>query len=780
MGEAGGLIRLALATGGFALALALALGLPASAEERLEGDAAPAEIRSVQQAPALAGLRSRAESAEEKGNKREAVRAWVQVSEALQSLGDWAGAAPPLERARRLVETVDDTDLQIRVQIAIGNLGLVLASPEDALKTLQAALARARETQRPGLIAVAQSSVGNAHSLVAETKDEEGVAHAHDRAALNAYEAAAAAAAAAGEEGARMVAVEARALSNAARVALRIDGESAAQRWAEARPLIDRMAAPQERAELLLHGARTLNRGRAESSGEARLQVHGLLLEANRLAEGAGAQRLSAHALLDLAELYREEKRDAEARVLVERVLPMLREIEDPVLRWRTWVAKARLDRSAGRRDLAIAAYAEALQELDGFRYQRGQTFGREESVRDERTQAVHFEYVDLILQRAAELEAAEQSADADLALAQRSLERLKVDELRDYFDDECVDAALRQEVEVGDVDSGAALIYPISFEDRIELLVTHPGGRLRRSVPISREALSETVNDFRVLLETRTSRRFLRPAQTLYDWLIRPVEADLEAWGIKTIVFVHGGTLRSAPMAALHDGKQFLIERFAVAMTPGLDLTNPQPLETKESLALLGGLSEGVDGFSPLPGVGRELESLSEIVPATVLLNDGFVPKAFERELGNKPYSIVHIASHASFADAKDAFVVSYEGRITIDSLSEYIGLFRSRDQPLELLMLSACETAVGDEDAALGLSGVAVKSGARSAVGTLWLVDDEAAQVISSDFYQGLFKDRISRAAALQRAQRKLIEDRVRRHPYYWAPFVLIGNWL
>lgn len=735
----------------------------------------------------LAGIRERAEAAEAAGDLRQSIQSWLRLAEGLEALGDWGSAAPALENARRLADKLGDADLQLRVQLALGNLGLVLAPPEEALNTFERALARAQKLGEPGLIALAYASAGNAHSRLSEAALLESPAREkHDGAALAAYQAAARIAA---EEEAkassgRFASIRARALTNAARTSLSIEGESPAELWEAARPVVARVADPKERAELLLHGARTLERARADSSeseaGAARLEIHSLLSEAHQLAEASGAARINAHALLDLSALYREERRDSEARVLIERVLPMLGKEVDPVLRWRTWVAKARLDRDEGKQDEAIAAYAEALEELDAFRYQRNWSYGQDESVGEEKTQAVHFEYVDLILQRAAEREQSDKSEGDDLALAQRSLERLKVDELRDYFDDECVDAALRQNVEVGEVDPRAALIYPISFDDRIELLVTHAGGRTRRSIPVSKEDLEATANDFRVLLETRTSRRFMRPAQKLYDWLIRPILSDLDGWGIETVVFVHGGALRSAPMAALHDGEKFLIERFAVAITPGLDLTSPERLATTESLALLGGVSEAVEGFQSLPGVGRELQNLSEIIPAKVLLNESFVPRAFERELGNEPYSVVHIASHASFANSEDAFVVSYGGKISIDSLSDYIGLFRTRDQPLELLMLSACETAAGDENAALGLSGVAVKSGARSAVGTLWLVDDEAAQVISSDFYRGLFQDRVSRAKALQRAQRLLLKDRVRRHPYYWAPFVLIGNWL
>jgi len=156
-------------------------------------------------------------------------------------------------------------------------------------------------------------------------------------------------------------------------------------------------------------------------------------------------------------------------------------------------------------------------------------------------------------------------------------------------------------------------------------------------------------------------------------------------------------------------------------------------------------------------------------------------VVKDLERALETEPYSAVHIASHASFGEnSDDSFILTHDGQISLDQLAAYVGLFRFREKPLDLLMLSACETAAGDDRAALGLSGIAVKAGARSAVGSLWPVNDEAASVLVEHFYQGLHEPGLSRAQALRRAQLAQLADRRYRHPAYWAPFILISNWL
>lgn len=162
-------------------------------------------------------------------------------------------------------------------------------------------------------------------------------------------------------------------------------------------------------------------------------------------------------------------------------------------------------------------------------------------------------------------------------------------------------------------------------------------------------------------------------------------------------------------------------------------------------------------------------------------LENREFVIPPFEAELQGTPYSIVHIATHGQIdSDPRKSFVLAYDGKITMDDLEQLMKLGRYRDEPVDLLTLSACRTAVGDERAALGLAGIAVKAGARSALATLWYVNDQASSALVSDFYRRLAEGRISKAQALQAAQMGALDDARFRHPGYWAPFLLIGNWL
>ncbi|MFV0275606.1 MAG: CHAT domain-containing protein, partial [Parahaliea sp.] len=240
-------------------------------------------------------------------------------------------------------------------------------------------------------------------------------------------------------------------------------------------------------------------------------------------------------------------------------------------------------------------------------------------------------------------------------------------------------------------------------------------------------------------------------------------------------------GALRTIPLAALHDGERFLIERYALATTPGLMLLDPKPFAGKTYSVLAGGLSESVQGFAALPSVDRELGALRQLLSATVLKNSAFTLDRVGQELSEGGYSVVHFATHGQFGSSyDDSFLLTYDDKLLINDLGRSIGSRMAGGETLELLVLSACETAAGDDRAALGLAGVALKSGARSALATLWEVDDRATLDIVQEFYAQLATGTVSKARSLQRAQMKLIADGTNGHPGKWAPFLLIGNWL
>jgi CHAT domain-containing protein len=195
----------------------------------------------------------------------------------------------------------------------------------------------------------------------------------------------------------------------------------------------------------------------------------------------------------------------------------------------------------------------------------------------------------------------------------------------------------------------------------------------------------------------------------------------------------------------------------------------------------LSAGLTDSVQGFPPLPNVAAEIRAIRGLYGGYSMMNRNFLSRNLEKELRDKQLSIIHIASHGHFeSDIRKSFLLTFDGKVTMDQLEEYIGLYKYREDPLELLTLSACETAVGDNRAALGLAGIAIKSGARSALATLWQIDDQATSELVAEFYRQLKDPAISRAIALKRAQLKLLNDRSYEHPSYWSAFILINNWL
>ena len=233
--------------------------------------------------------------------------------------------------------------------------------------------------------------------------------------------------------------------------------------------------------------------------------------------------------------------------------------------------------------------------------------------------------------------------------------------------------------------------------------------------------------------------------------------------------------------MAALHDGRQFVVNQYAIAVTPSMELTDSRPLDRGKLNLLTMGLTESVQGFPALPNVAAEVENLRSMYGGRHLIDNQFLVLSMEREMKNKEVGIVHIASHGVVEnDVNNSFLLAYDDKVTMDRLSQLVGLLQSRQHPLELLTLSACETAVGDDRAALGLAGVAVKAGARSALASLWFIDDKATSDLVAEFYRQLQDPNVTKAVSLQRAQQKIMSEPAHQYPSYWAPFLLINNWM
>lgn len=502
-----------------------------------------------------------------------------------------------------------------------------------------------------------------------------------------------------------------------------------------------------------------------------------LLDRALRSADAREDRLAESYAAGHLGELYAAQQRDAEALALTRRAVFAAQEAraDESLYRW-SWQAARLLERS-GERAGALAAYRRALASLQAVRQDLILELRAGRRSWRDTVGPLFLEFADVLLRRAQ----GETVPQPRLIEARNVVEQLKAVELEDYFQDECVAGQLAKQKDIDRIEPRTAVLYPIVLPDRLEMLVGMADGIRQLTLPVPAEKLAAEAHGFRPMLEKRTTNQFMPYARRLYAALFAPLEPMLAAAAVDTVVFIPDGPLRGLPVGALYDGKGFLVERFAFATAPGLTLVEPQALAARKELrVLVNGITESVQGYPALPFVDDEMKELHAIFAGGRFLRDrDFALPSFEKEVRGRAYSIVHIASHGEFdSDPKKSFVLTYDGRLNMDQLEQVMKVARFRDDPVELLTLSACRTAAGDERASLGLAGVAVKAGARSALATLWYVNDQASSMLVSGFYRRLGET--SKAKALQEAQRAVLEDARFRHPGYWAPFLLIGNWL
>jgi len=401
--------------------------------------------------------------------------------------------------------------------------------------------------------------------------------------------------------------------------------------------------------------------------------------------------------------------------------------------------------------------------------------------TRDDTPSVFHYELADLLLKYSNTINN-KREMTALLKEARDTIEGLKSTELQDYFRDSCVTRTRKKIANIGNsIEHDTAILYPILFKDRLEILVSHGNEISRYTTQVTANKVKASIAEFRTQLEKRRTRDYLSLASQFHDWIIKPISDLLVKQEIKTLVLIPDVTMRSLPFAALHDGERFLIEKYALVASPGLELTDRKKSSRDNISVLLGGLTESVDGLPALSHVGKELDSINKLFPGEILLNDEFRKQPLKSKLSEQQFSVVHVASHGKFTgNVNQSYLVTYDGKMTVNELAQSIGASRFRAQPIELLTLSACNTAAGDEKAALGLAGITVKAGARSALATLWPVNDVATAELMAEFYRELKDESLNKAQVLQKAQLRMLNDKRYRHPGYWAPFLLIGNWL
>jgi len=347
---------------------------------------------------------------------------------------------------------------------------------------------------------------------------------------------------------------------------------------------------------------------------------------------------------------------------------------------------------------------------------------------------------------------------------------------------------------------------------DQLHLvLVTSRGRAIWRRVGVKRSTVVRDAHQFqaRVINPKTTYKPSLEDvAQILYKWLVKPIEVDLEKQKINNLVFLMDSKLRSVPFAALYDGEKFLIERYSVGLMPSLSLTDTRYRSiTDASLLPMGASNFPNTDLNPLPAVEPQLHSIVNEVwsgqSSQPFLNDEFTPKRLQDEREKEPFRIIHLATHANFTSgtSEESYIQFWDKQIPFSQVPN----LRLNDPLVDLLVLSACKTAFGDDNAELGFAGLAVQAKVKSALASLWEVFDLKTMALMIEFYHNL-DNGLTKAEALRIAQLTMLEGKVRvednelitsfglrvplpldypstdtdnfSHPAYWAVFTIVGN--
>lgn len=506
---------------------------------------------------------------------------------------------------------------------------------------------------------------------------------------------------------------------------------------------------------------------------ELRRGIAQVLARAVRQAQEIRDSRAESYSLGMLGKLYVRSGQWQEARSLTEKALGRSQIINasDLMALWQAQLGQ--IFQEKGKIKEAIAAYSESVNYLESLRSDLVAINTDIQYDFRETVEPIYRQLVGLLLQSNA--------SQDNLEKARATIEALQLAELDNFFREACLDA---KPVKVDEIDQKAAVIYPIVLSDRLEVIVSRPGMPLRQyTARVSGSKVEKTLRDMRKSLNPV----FPKPARLaiskqIYDWSIRAAEANGDLEGAETLVFVLDGFWRNIPMSALYDGQQYLIQKYNVALSVGLQLLEPRAIEPESLRVMTGGVTEARQGFSPLPGVEYEINQIAATLPSSVLLNREFTRTTLQAKLQSRSFPVVHLATHGQFSsNAEETFLLAWDGRINVKDLDNLLqGRKRGNQQPIELLVLSACQTASGDDRAVLGLAGLALRAGARSTIATLWAVRDESTALLMTEFYKYLNQPGNAKADALRQAQLALLDTPEYNHPFYWAPVVLVGNWL
>lgn len=696
----------------------------------------------------------------------------INSAQALQALGLYRQANNILTSVEQTLKNQPDSSLKTTGLLSLGNILQVVGDLSDSRRLLEQSLVLAKASSSNQAISEALFSLGNTARAQQDTE-----------AALNYY------------KQAQAVSTNPIALIQAQlnQLSLLIETKqfpAALALSSQVQSEIGNLPASRMAVDAKINFAQSLMKlGSRESGIESRenatpQRTAQVLAEAVKQAQSLRDKRTESYAIGTLGELYEKTEQFANAQNLTEKALFIAQSINASDIAYQWQWQLGRLLKQQGDIKGAIAYYSEAVKTLQSLRNDLVAINPDIQFSFTESVEPVYREFVELLLRS----QGSSAPSQDNLKLARSVIESLQLAELDNFFRSACLNSKQGVDILVDKKDQQAAVIYPIILPDRLDVILKLPNQDLRHySTLIAQDKVEGVVASLReYLLDVTRTSQVKQLSQQIHDWLIKPAEAELAKSGTKTLVFVLDGELRNVPMAVLYDKQQqkYLFQKYALALTPGLQLLDPKPLQQVQLHVLAAGVDEKrfIEGqeFLPLENVPRELKEIkSEIPRSEELLNQQFTETNLQNQLLQAPFSVVHIATHGEFSsDPEKTYILTWDKLLKVKELDNLLRISdSSRSSTIELLVLSACETAEGDKRAALGLAGVAMRAGARSTLATLWSVDDQSTANLMSEFYRELNAG-VNKAEALQRAQLAVFAKE--KSPYFWAPYVLVGNWL
>lgn len=737
----------------------------------------------------------------------------IEQAQAYSELGQHRQAITLLERAFSSARAQKNPAIEAAAQGSLGSAYSALGDYEQALKAYKISLDLAQSINNSDYIATALNNLGNLYVRQAERlrfqansarlagdtaeatqlsqQAEQSLATAQQRYEQNWQ---------ISQKLGQLA--EATALLNLNRLleqsALSTHREQIAQYRSRVLSLLMQEPHSRPKAYALIHLARSLQTYPLNAQDTE--QSQGILEQALTVARTIGDRRAESYALGSLGRMNEIAGRWREAMTWTHQAQFAAQQVNasESLYLWQ-WQA-GRLYKAMGSQQSAITAYDQAIATLQSI---RGDIVAANKDFQLNFRDAVELVYRELMalllsgdaktasrnriqpIAPASEPDVklkAQPSSASKIEKVLNILELLKLAEIQNFFGDECVQLArTKADKEASLRDPQAAIVYTVILDDHTEIILKAANGALTHyPIALTVEQIQQEIDRFRNLLEKRSTDEYLPQAQKIYQLLIRPLEPDLASLAPKTLVFINDGVLRNVPMAALHDGKQFLIQKYAIATTPSLNLTSGGSSRRDNLQALILGLTVERSPFAPLPNVEAETAGVQKILGGTRLLDQTFTLPNLQAQLQKRSYPIVHMATHGKFgADANSTFLLAFDDRIRIEQIDMLLRI-RQTTASVELLTLSACQTAAGDNRTALGMAGVAVRAGVKSALATLWYINDEATVPLIEAFYAQLRQPNVSKAEALRNAQLTLIDNLDYNHPAVWSPFILVGNWL